>query len=57
MHFKTPFSHNGYMKSLEFDKNYFTLFLEKKTFRQYYINSEPCTAYCITQSGLNNYLV
>ncbi len=31
MHYKTPFSHNCYMKSLEFYKNYITLFcLEKK---------------------------
>jgi hypothetical protein len=31
MHYKTPSSHNGYMKSLEFNENYITLFcLEKK---------------------------
>ncbi len=47
MHYKTPFSHNGYMKSLEFYENYITLFcLKKKTqFLQYHINSEPCVAY------------
>ncbi len=31
MHYKTSFSHNGYMKSLEFYEKYITLFyLEKK---------------------------
>jgi hypothetical protein len=30
MHFKTPLSHNGYMKSLEFYENYITLFCLKK---------------------------
>ncbi len=39
MHYKTPFSHNGYMKSLEIYENYITLFcLEKQTFWQDYIN-------------------
>jgi hypothetical protein len=53
MHYKTPFSHNGYMKSLEFYEYYITLFcLEKK---QCYSNFEPCMAY--DQSWLNNYLV
>ncbi len=33
MHYKTPFLHNGYMKSLEFYETYITLFyLEKKNF-------------------------
>jgi hypothetical protein len=33
MHYKTPFLHNGYMKSLEIYENYITLFcLEKQTF-------------------------
>jgi hypothetical protein len=33
MHYKTPFSHNIYMKSLEIYENYITLFcLEKKNF-------------------------
>ncbi len=33
MHYKTPFSHKGYVKSLEFYENYITLFyLEKKNF-------------------------
>ncbi len=26
MHYKTPYSHNGYTKSLEFYENYITLF-------------------------------
>jgi hypothetical protein len=30
MHYKTPFSHNGYMKSLEFYENYITLFCKEK---------------------------
>ncbi len=35
MHYKTPFSHNGHMKSLEIYENYITLFcLEKQTFWQ-----------------------
>ncbi len=34
------------MKSLEIYENYITLFcMEKKTFWQYYIDSEPCMAY------------
>ena len=47
MNYKTPFSPNGYMTSLEFNENYITLFcLEKKqTFWQYYSNSEPCMEY------------
>jgi hypothetical protein len=45
MHYKKPLSHNGYMKSLEIYKNYITLScLEKKTFLQHYINSEPYMA-------------
>jgi hypothetical protein len=31
MHNKTPFSHNGFMKSLEFSENYITLFCLEKT--------------------------
>jgi hypothetical protein len=43
---KTPFSHNGYMKSLEFYENYIALFcLEKNKLFDCNINSEPCTAY------------
>jgi hypothetical protein len=53
MHYKTPFSHNGYMKSLEFKKKYITLFyMEKTNFLKYYNNSEPCmTFYPKWQSG------
>ncbi len=58
MYYITTFSHNGYMKSLEFYENYITLFcLEKKLFYNGNINSEPCMAYCITQSGWNNNFV
>jgi hypothetical protein len=34
MHYKTPFSHNGYMKSMEFYENYIILFClgKKKLF-------------------------
>ncbi len=39
MHYKTPFSHNDPMKSLEIYENYITLFcLEIQTFWQDYIN-------------------
>jgi hypothetical protein len=31
MHYKTPFSHNGYMKSLEIYENNITLFCLEKT--------------------------
>jgi hypothetical protein len=58
MHYKTPFTHNGYMKSLEFYDNYITLFcLEKTNFLTvlYYIKSEPCMA--DYPKWLNNYLV
>jgi hypothetical protein len=30
MHYKTPFSHNSYMKSLEFYENYIILFCLEK---------------------------
>ncbi len=30
MPYKTPFSHNGYMKSLEVYENYLSLFCQKK---------------------------
>jgi hypothetical protein len=30
MHYKTPFSHNGYMKSLEFYENCIALFYQDK---------------------------
>ncbi len=40
LHYKTPFSHNGNMKSLEFYENYITLLCLKKIklFEKYYIN-------------------
>jgi hypothetical protein len=31
MHYKTPFSHNGCMKSLEYYENYITLFCLEKS--------------------------
>jgi hypothetical protein len=56
MHYKTPFSHNGYMKSLEFYEMYIILFcLEKKLFDN--IIFTQSNAWHITQSGWNNYLV
>ncbi len=45
MHYKTLFSHNGQMKSLEIYENYITLFYLEKNFLQSYINSEPYMAY------------
>ncbi len=46
MHYKTAFSLNGSMKSLEFYEKYITLFYQEKTnFLKYYINSETCMAY------------
>jgi hypothetical protein len=30
MHYKTPFSHNGFIKSLEFYENYTSLFFMEK---------------------------
>ncbi len=56
MHYKTPFSYNGYMKSLEFYENYITLFcLGKKLFDNIMLTQNH--AWHITQSGWNNYLV
>ncbi len=53
---KTPFPHNGYMKSLEFYENNITLFcLEKKLFDNIILNQNH--AWNITQSSWNNYLV
>jgi hypothetical protein len=55
MHYKTPFSHNGYMNSLKFYENYITLFcLEKKLFDNIILTLNH--AWHITQSGWNNYL-
>ncbi len=56
MHYKKPFLHNGYMKSLEIYDNYITLFcLEKKLFDNIILTQNH--AWHITQSDLNNYLV
>ncbi len=56
MHYKTPFSHNGYMKSLEIYENYITLFcLEKKLFDKIILTKKH--AGHITQNGWINYLL
>jgi hypothetical protein len=56
MQYKTPFSHNGYIKSLDFYENYIILFcLEKKLFDNI-IFTQNHDAWHITQSGRNNYL-
>ncbi len=53
MHYKTPFSHNGYMNSLEFYENYenyINLFcLKKKLFDNIILTLNH--AWYITQSG------
>jgi hypothetical protein len=57
MHYKTLFSHNGFIKNLEFYENYITLFcMEKKQICDIAILTEN-HAWQITQSGYNNYLV
>ncbi len=49
MHYKTPFSHKGYMKSLEIYENYIILFcLEKKLFGNIILTQKH--AWHITQS-------
>ncbi len=57
MHFKTPFSHTGHMKSLEIYENYIILFcLEKnKLFDKIILTQNH--AWHITKSGSINYLV
>jgi hypothetical protein len=51
MHYNTPFSHNQYMKSLEFYENYNTLFcLEKNILFDNFISTQN-HAWHITQSG------
>jgi hypothetical protein len=47
MHYKTPLSHNGYMKSLENYENFIHSVLsgKKQTFLQNNFNSEPYKAY------------
>jgi hypothetical protein len=57
MHYKTPFSHNGYMKSLEFYENYITLFcLEKNKLFDNFILTQN-REWHITKSDWINYLV
>ncbi len=51
MHQKTPFSHNCYMKSLEFYENYFTLFCHEKNKLFDNIIFTQNHAWHITQSG------
>ncbi len=55
MHYKTPFSHKVYMKSLEIYENYITLFcLEKnKLFGKIRLTQKH--AWHITKSDWNNY--
>ncbi len=53
-HYKPLFSHNSYMKSLEFYENYITLFrLEKNKFVYNIMLTQNHTLH-ITQSGWNN---
>jgi hypothetical protein len=57
MHYKTPFSHIGSMKSLEIYENYITLFCleENKLFDKIILTQNH--AWQFTQSGSINYLV
>jgi hypothetical protein len=57
MHYKTPFSHNGYVKSQEIYENYITQFCleENKLFDKIILTQNH--AWDITQSGWINYLV
>ncbi len=56
MHYKTLFLNNGYIKSLEFNENYITLFwLEKKNFDNIILTQNH--TWQITRSDRNNYLV
>ncbi len=52
MHYKTPFSHKVYMKSLEIYENYITLLCLEKTNK---IILTQKHAWHITKSDLNNY--
>ncbi len=46
MHYRTPFSHNGSIKSgIIWKLRQSVLSGKNKTFWQYYINSEPCMVY------------
>ncbi len=57
MHYEAPFSHNGYMKSLEIYESYITLFfLEKNQLFDNIILIQNRARH-ITQSDWNNYLV
>jgi hypothetical protein len=49
LHYETPFSHNGYMKSLEFYEKYISLFYQEN-FLKYYILTQN-HAWHVTQSG------
>ncbi len=55
MHYKTPFSHNCYMKSLVFYENYTTLFCMEKNKLFDNIISIQNNEWHITQSGWNTY--
>ncbi len=57
MHYKTSFSHNGYMKSLEIYENYITLFclVKNKLFDNILLTQNQ--KWHNTQSGWINYLV
>jgi hypothetical protein len=51
MHYKTPFSHNGYKKSLEIYENYITLFCLEENKNFYKIILIKNHGWHITQSG------
>ncbi len=55
MHYKTPFSHEGYMKSLDFYENYITMFCVEKNKLFENIILTLNHALQITKSGWNNY--
>jgi hypothetical protein len=57
MHYKTPLSHNGYMKSLTIYENYITLSCVEKNKNFYNIILTQNHTWHIAQSDLNNYLV
>jgi hypothetical protein len=57
-HYKTPFLHEGYMKSMEFYETYITLFrLEEKLKLVDNIIITQNHAWHINESGCNNYIV
>ncbi len=55
--YKTPLSHNGYVKSLEIYENYVTLSCLEKNKLFYNIILTQNHTWHITQSDWNNYLV